>query len=105
MVAVAALAGCAESHLAGSLLYMEPYGYEKLDCDQLKKHAAAASGRVKTQQDLMDRASGSAAGPVINSVVYGPDYSKARFEQRVYEREIARRNCDPPPPLALDPAQ
>ena len=99
----AALAGCAESQLAGSLIYMEPYGLEKLECAELKKRAAAATDRLKVQEQLMDRASGSTAGPVVNTVVYGPDYSRARWDQRLYEREIARRNCDPPPPLALEP--
>jgi hypothetical protein len=98
LIMAAALAGCAENHLAGSLVYMAPYGYDRLDCAELKKRAAAADNRVKASQALMDRASGSAAGPLINNVVYGPDYSKARWDQRFYDQEIARRNCDAPPP-------
>jgi len=100
---VTALAGCAESRLAGSLVYMEPYGLEKFDCAELKKRYAQASEKVKAQERLMDRASGSAAGPVVNTVVYGPDYSRARWDQRLYGGEIERKNCDPAPPLALEP--
>jgi hypothetical protein len=103
LIVAATLAGCAENQFAGSLVYMAPYGYERLDCGELKKRAAAADNRVKASQSLMDRASGSAAGPIINNVVYGPDYSKARWDQRFYDQEIARRNCDPPAPLSLEP--
>ena len=62
------------------------------------------------KQTLIDRASGSTAGPVIGTVVYGPDYSKARWEQRRYEEEAERKHCDrtpvsilPPPPAAPRP--
>lgn len=95
-----ALSGCGESRLAGSLLYMTPYKYEEFDCAELKRRAAAAAGRLKEQEALMDRAGASAAGPAINAVVYGPAHSRAVWEVRLYQDEIARKNCDAPPSLA-----
>jgi hypothetical protein len=93
------LTGCAESRVAGSLLYMTPYKFEEFDCTELKKRAAAAAARVKAQEELMDRAGASAAGPVINAMVYAPDHSRAVWELRLYQDEIARKNCDAPPSL------
>jgi hypothetical protein len=91
----AVLSGC-ESRVAGSLMYMTPYRLEEFDCVELKKRAAGAQGRLKEQEALRDRAGASAAGPVINAVVYGPDYNRAVWEVRLYQDEIARKNCDGP---------
>jgi hypothetical protein len=105
VVLIAALvSGCAESQLGGSLLYMTPYKLETLDCTELKNRATGATSRTKELDQLREKAGGSAAGPVINTMVYGPDYSKARWEQRLYQDELARKNCDAPPP-SPDPAK
>ena len=106
--AAAALAGCGESRLAGSLLYMAPTKLEQFDCAELKKRLDGARGRLQTVEQLRDKANTSAAGPVINSVVYGSEYSKARWDYDLYEDQIARKNCNaapapPPPPLSLEP--
>ena len=90
--------GCAENQLTGSLLYMTPYKFEQTECSELKTKAAAATARVKQLEQLRDKAASSAAGPLVNTMVYGPDYSRARWEQRLYDDEIARKNCDAPPP-------
>jgi hypothetical protein len=89
----AVLSGC-ESHVAGSLLYMTPYRLDEMDCAALKNRAAAAQNRLREQEALRDRAGASAAGPVINAVVYGPDYNRAVWEVRTYQDEMARKNCD-----------
>jgi hypothetical protein len=98
-VVAVVLTGCAESRVAGSLLYMTPYRYEEFDCVELKKRASAAASVVKQQEELMDRAGASTAGPLINAMVYGPDHSRAVWELRLYQDEIARKNCDAPPSL------
>jgi hypothetical protein len=103
LLAAALLVGCAENHMAGHLLYMTPYNFEKLTCDELKGRANGATIRVKELEALRDKASVSTAGPVVNSVVYGPDYTKARWEQRLYQEEFDRKNCGAPPPAPLPP--
>jgi hypothetical protein len=107
-LAASAVAGCGESRLAGSLLYMAPNKLDQFDCAELKKRVGNARTRLQGVEQLRDKANTSAAGPVINSMVYGPDYSKARWEYQLYEDEIARKNCDAPPPpppapLSLEP--
>ena len=97
LAVAAALAGC-ESHLVGSLMYMEPYKLDQLDCAELKKRGSTAATKRNEQEQLMDRASGTAAGSVIGNVVYGPDRSKALWEQRLYDDQAARKGCDAPPP-------
>ena len=102
-LAAAALAGCGESRVAGSLLYMTPYKFEKFTCEELKNKAGAATTRVRDLEQLRYKASKSTAGPVVNSMVYGPDYTKARWEQRLYQEEFDRKNCGAPPPETLPP--
>jgi hypothetical protein len=97
LLLAALLAGCAESQLAGHLLYMTPYKLDEMDCADLKKKAANANAQVKSMEALRDKANTSAAGPVINSMVYGPDYNRARWDQQTYEGALARKNCDAPP--------
>jgi hypothetical protein len=99
VVMIAVLAGCAESRVAGTLLYMTPYKYEEFDCTELRKRATAAASIVKQQEELMDRAGASVVGPAINAMVYGPDHSRAVWELRLYQDEIARKNCDAPSSL------
>jgi hypothetical protein len=98
LLIAAAVSGCAESQLGGSLFYMTPYKFETLDCTELKKKADAAAARTKEVDQLRQKAGASAAGPVINTMVYGPDYGRARWEQRLYQDELARKSCDTPPP-------
>ena len=102
LLVAALLSGC-ESYVGGSLVYMTPYGIEKMDCAELSRKIATADAAARAKQTLIDRASGSTAGPVIGTVVYGPDYSKARWEQRRYEEEAERKNCDRPPVSILPP--
>jgi hypothetical protein len=91
--------------LGGHLLYMTPYKIEALECAELKKRADNATTRARELERVREKASGSAAGPVINTMVYGPDYTKARWELRLYEEQLALKNCDapalPPPPLDI----
>jgi hypothetical protein len=98
LLIAAALSGCVETHLTGSLLYMTPYNLEAMDCAELKKKADTAAARTREVEQLRDKASASAAGPVINTFVYGPDYSKARWDQQLYQGEFARKSCDVLPP-------
>jgi hypothetical protein len=109
LLAATALAGCGESHLVGSLVYMEPYRFETFDCAELKRRAATAASQRHAKEKLIDKASESAAGVVIGNMVHGPERSKAHWEQNLYEREAARKNCDPPPepppPQQISPAQ
>jgi hypothetical protein len=98
LLIAALVSACAESQLGGSLFYMTPYKFEALDCTELKKKADAAAARTKEMEQLRRKADASAAGPVINTMVYGPDYGRARWEQRLYQDELARKSCDAPPP-------
>src|SRR5262249_28527057 len=103
LLAAALHVGCEENQMAGHLLYMTLYNFEKLTCEELKNRANGATLRVKDLEGLRDKANASTAGPVVNSVVYGPDYTKARWEQRLYQEEFDRKNCGAPPPETLPP--
>ena len=110
IAAAATVAGCGESRIAGSLPYLAPPKTDQFDLTELKKRMGGAKARLQDLEQLRDKTNTSTAGPVINSVVYGPDYSKARWEYQLYEDEIARKNCDAPPPpppgpMSLEPGQ
>src|SRR5262245_10987404 len=62
LLAAALLVGCAENQMAGHLLYMTPYNFEKLTCEELKGRVQAATIRVKELEALRDKASVSTAG-------------------------------------------
>src|SRR5262245_42167439 len=101
LLVAALVAGCAQNQAPVSAFFLTPYKLEDLTCKELKQRAADVAKRLQRSTDLRQRASASAAGPVIGTVVYGPDYQKAMFEQRAYEHELARKNCaaepDPEP--------
>jgi hypothetical protein len=101
---LACLLSACESHLGGSLVYMTPYNIDRLDCDELNRRIASSAAAARTQQNLIDRASGSAAGNVIGSVVYGPEHGKARYQHRLYQEEAERKNCAQQPLIVLPPA-
>ena len=103
-----ALAGCADSQMAGSLFYLPPYHFEDKTCAELKAFRTAAENRVKDQQRLREKASMSAGGSAVGTVAYAPDYNRAKWDQELFDREYARKNCKdeppPPPPGAKPPA-
>jgi hypothetical protein len=92
-VLAAALGGCANSQVGGSLFYLTPYKLSELECEELAKRVNSAAGRVRKSEELMSKAATDPAGPLINTAVYGPEYRKARWELDVYTGEAARRNC------------
>jgi len=94
ITATALLSGCSETQMGGTLFYLTPYRLDQVECTELKSRATAAAVRLKQLEDLREKAGASTAGPVINGVVYGPDYSRAQYDRRIYEDEMARRNCD-----------
>jgi hypothetical protein len=97
------LAGCAESQFGGSMLYLRPYNIENMSCDDLKKRADAQGAVINQKSELREKAAASSAGPAIGAMVYGPDQNAARWTQRQYQEEAARRNCAAPPPPAPQP--
>jgi hypothetical protein len=95
-----ALAGCAESQMAGSLFYLPTYHFEDKTCAELKAAITAYTAQVETQQRLREKAAGSAGGSAIGTVAYGPDYNRAKWDLQLYQEQYARKNCkdEPPPP-------
>jgi hypothetical protein len=88
------LAGCGGGPI-GSAFYMTPYKFEDLTCQELRERAKGAAAKLKEQRDRIDLAGKSAGGGPIGVMVYGPDYDRAAWEQKLYETEAERRNCQP----------
>jgi hypothetical protein len=99
-----ALAGCAESQLGGSIFYLKPYNIENLTCAELKGRIDGQAGAIKVKSDLREKAATDSVGSAIGTAVYGPDQNAARWAQRQYEAEAARKNCAASPPPTPPPA-
>jgi hypothetical protein len=80
----------------GSLFYLEPHKLTEMTCDELNQKRAAAVKRVKRSEELRQKASRDAAGPLVNALVYAPEHGQATWEHTAYDAEAARRNCPPP---------
>jgi hypothetical protein len=99
------LAGCAESRL-GSVIYLQPYNIENLTCAELKTRIDAQRGTINQKAELREKAATQTGGGAIGAMVYGPDQNAARWNERQYQEEYARKNCTaPPPPAPPPPAQ
>lgn len=94
VIAMTALGGCASSDLdTGSIFYLKPYRLSEQSCEDLKKHADSAKDRLTNSEKLISKASTGAGGSIVNTLVYSPDWRKARWDYDVYRNEAARKNC------------
>jgi hypothetical protein len=87
------LAGCAGVAGGGSLFYLEPYKLAELTCEELNKRLASTGAQIRKSEELRQKASRDPAGPLVNAMVYAPDYNKARYEHSLYEQAARRKSC------------
>ena len=99
---LATLAGCAGGGGASSLFYFPPYQIDDLECPEINKRLADANTAPRKVATLRQRAEATAAGSVLGAIAYGPEHSKAVFDQQAYRDAAARKNC--PPPTSATPA-
>lgn len=100
--AALALAGCAHGleEVYSTNFWVEPGKYDFLKCPDLAKQSAAASAREKELAGLMERANQSAAGPVVNLMVYDADLKQTRAQLALLERTAREKGCANPVPEA-----
>jgi hypothetical protein len=96
------LAGCAGSLESAGDVFVQPGKYQFLECKQIMPRLAGNASREKELTGLMDRANESAAGPVINVMVYGADLEQVRADRRQLLLAAREKNC--PDPVATPPA-
>ena len=94
--AALALGGCARGleDVYSTDLWVEPGKYDFLKCPDLARMSVAASAREKELVSLMDRANQSAAGPVVNLMVYDADLKQIRAQLALLERTAREKGCD-----------
>jgi hypothetical protein len=86
-----------------------PGKFDLLKCPDLANRSLLASKREKELMSLMDRANQDAAGPMVNTMVYGPELASVRSELELLHRTAGEKNCDnlvadtPPPPSPAPP--
>ena len=79
------------------MFHLEPYKLTDLTCEELGQRTAAAAKRAETSEDLRQKASRDAVGPLVSAVVYAPDHDKARWEYSTYRAQAERKNCETGP--------
>jgi hypothetical protein len=94
----AALCGCAANVEVADTLFVQPGKYNFLRCQDIAQRSSGAAARERELSSLMERASQSAAGPVVNAMVYAADLEQVRADQRLLARTAREKNCDAPSP-------
>ena len=98
------LAGCASGAFDQSQdIFVPPGKYQFLRCQDLAKQAEANATRQRELTSLMERASQSAAGPVVNATVYWPDLHQVQANARQLQQTANEKNCNATPPAAPAP--
>ena len=89
------LAGCARGleDVYSTDLWVEPGKYDFLKCPDLAKLSVATSAHEKELVSLMDRSNQSAAGPVVNLMVYEADLKQVRAQLTLIERTAREKGC------------
>ena len=94
--AALALAGCAHGleDVYSTDLWVEPGKFDFYKCPDLAKQSLAASAHEKELVSLMERANQSAAGPVVNVMVYDADLKQTRAQLALLQRTAHEKGCD-----------
>lgn len=90
------LAGCASGLQTAGDVFVQPGKYQFLECKDILPRLAGNAAREKELTGLMDRANESAAGPVINVMVYGADLEQVRADGRQLQLAAREKSCDMP---------
>ena len=103
-VTIMASAGCAALALAGCArgledvystdLWVEPGKFDFYKCPDLARQSLAVSAHEKELVSLMERANQSAAGPVVNVMVYDADLKQTRAQLALLQRTAREKGCD-----------
>jgi hypothetical protein len=98
LLLIAALGGCTANVDVADTLFVQPGKYRFLRCQDIAQRSNTLAARERELTSLMERASQSAAGPVVNAMVYAADLEQVRADQRLLSRTAQEKNCDAPNP-------
>lgn len=91
-----AVTGCAANVEVANALFVQPGKYNFLRCQDLAQRSAGFAARERELNSLMERANQSAAGPLVNVMVYAAELEQVRADQRLLIRTAQEKNCDLP---------
>jgi hypothetical protein len=94
MVLLGALGACAANVEVADTLFVQPGKFHFLRCQDIAQRSAGLAARERELSSLMERASQSAAGPIINATVYAADLEQVRADQRLLWRTAQEKNCE-----------
>jgi hypothetical protein len=90
------LTGCAGSDNTLSSLMVAPGQYDFYHCDQLARSIQGTATRVRELETLKAKAKTGAAGQLVSTAVYEPDYLTARGTLKEMQRSAREKHCDVP---------
>jgi hypothetical protein len=102
-LAVLLLGGCAGSDSTLSSLMVAPGQYDIYHCDQLVRLIQGTTARVRQLEALKAKAETGAAGQLVSTAVYEPDYLAARGALKEMRRSAREKNCTVPDATAAAP--
>jgi hypothetical protein len=74
-------------------VFADPGMYSFYNCDQLAAQRTAMKAREQELKLLMDKASQSTGGAVVNVIAYQGDYTAATEQLKVVEMTARNKNC------------
>src|SRR3974377_39453 len=94
--ATLALAGCARGleDVYSTDLWVEPGKFDFYKCPDLARQSLAVSAHEKGVVSVRERANQSAAGPVVNVMVYDADLKQTRAQLALLQRTAREKGCD-----------
>ncbi len=98
VLAAGLLSACSSAGLGPLTVFADPGKYEFYTCDQIAAQRASWTAREQELKLLMDKASQSTGGAVVNVLAYQADYVSAKEELKVVEATARAKNCPPPKP-------
>ena len=100
LLLIATVGGCTANVEVADTLFVQPGKYNFLRCQDIAQRSTDLAARERELTSLMERASQSAAGPVVNAMVYAADLEQVRADQRLLWRTSQEKNCHASPPQA-----
>ena len=92
LLAACTLTACALDQVGS--IYAAPGKYDTVKCPDLTAFSISLSQREKELNSLMDRANQDATGPVVNALIYSPEFERVRANLASVKKAAADKNCD-----------
>jgi hypothetical protein len=96
------MVSCGLSEDGAGGIWVDPGKYTYYHCNDLATRWNELTARESELRELMNKASETAAGAVVGSVAYRPDYESVLTEEKLVQRRLADQKCNTAPAYQSD---